>query len=107
MSAARKCRLPANVGKFPKYRSNISTSTLLPSGADCPQMSAARKCRLPASVPGCPQVSQLPANVSAARKCDPSNFARKVVARKKFARKLVARKVVARKRRDAKMSRAL
>uniref|UniRef100_A0A1I7SCE3 Secreted protein n=1 Tax=Bursaphelenchus xylophilus TaxID=6326 RepID=A0A1I7SCE3_BURXY len=64
-------------------------------------MSAARKCRLPASVPGCPQVSQLPANVSAARKCDPPNFARKVVARKKFARKLVARKVVARKCRDA------
>ncbi|CAD5235202.1 unnamed protein product [Bursaphelenchus xylophilus] len=55
-------------------------------------MSAARKCRLPASVPGCPQVSQLPANVSAARKCDPPNFARKVAARKKFARKLVARK---------------
>ncbi|CAD5219783.1 unnamed protein product [Bursaphelenchus xylophilus] len=64
-------------------------------------MSAARKCRLPASVPGCPQVSQLPANVSAARKCDPPNFARKVAARKKFARKLVARKVVARKCRDA------
>uniref|UniRef100_A0A1I7SKI0 CASP-like protein n=1 Tax=Bursaphelenchus xylophilus TaxID=6326 RepID=A0A1I7SKI0_BURXY len=60
-------------------------------------MSAARKCRLPANVPGCPQMSQLPANVSAARKCDPPNFARKVAARKKFARKLVARKVVARK----------
>ncbi|CAD5228175.1 unnamed protein product [Bursaphelenchus xylophilus] len=62
-------------------------------------MSAARKCRLPANVPGCPQMSQLPANVSAARKCDPPNFARKVVARK-----LVARKVVARKCRDAKFS---
>ncbi|CAD5235733.1 unnamed protein product [Bursaphelenchus xylophilus] len=60
-------------------------------------MSAVRKFRLPANVPGCPQMSQLPANVSAARKCDPPNFARKVAARKKFARKLVARKVVVRK----------